>query len=266
MQWYIIGMKKWLRHIAASVAVMAVAILIYWKAEACDAKASETFLCRVLAPANLPNVFLVLVGIAGIIVAIGTLEILGRQTDIFEKSADAALLNAQAVMNSERAWLVVELKPLALRYSDGQWYRFVEDKPVAMSAAEILAGQHLQYTLRFINLGKTPAFIVKYEIYCLRANVPREVIEFGQPYLFLAGGGLMDMETINVSEYTKTTASTDWVLIGATVSYQHVFSKTYVAEEQAVYRFSTETNSLQRIVGIPPGTYEKQQKQEAETN
>ncbi|MGA8367224.1 MAG: hypothetical protein ACLQMT_09805 [Candidatus Acidiferrales bacterium] len=45
---------------------------------------ANTYLCRVLTPASLPTIYLVLIGIGGIAVAIGTLEILERQTKAIE--------------------------------------------------------------------------------------------------------------------------------------------------------------------------------------
>ena len=45
---------------------------------------------------------LVVVGIAGICIALRTLKVIEKQTEQLVKSADAALLNAKALINSER--------------------------------------------------------------------------------------------------------------------------------------------------------------------
>lgn len=86
---------------------------------------------ELLLPQNIPNLALVLVGIAGIITALLTLKVLSRQAlsmrrqtthlrrSVIEarrgvraakNSADAALLNAQAVINAERPWIIVEIR------------------------------------------------------------------------------------------------------------------------------------------------------------
>ena len=54
---------------------------------------------------------LIAVAVWGILVAIGTLKVIKRQTKATEIAADAARLNAQAVINSERPWIVVTVRP-----------------------------------------------------------------------------------------------------------------------------------------------------------
>jgi hypothetical protein len=104
------------------------------------------------APENIPNIVLAAIGIIGIVVAICTLRIIQRQTSHIarqaqnmryqtthlrnsvvqaRKAANAALLGAQAVINSERPWLVVDIV-------------IDENKPAL-------------YVVRVINKGRTPA-------------------------------------------------------------------------------------------------------------
>ena len=96
-----------------------------------------SYLCRALAPENFANNLLVLVGAVGIVVAIKSLgridaqivemrrqlgamqeqitemskqtTVLEKSVEIGQKSADAALLNAKAVINSERPWMMIEV-------------------------------------------------------------------------------------------------------------------------------------------------------------
>jgi hypothetical protein len=89
-------------------------------------KEPPSYLHELLLPQNVPAVALVLVGVAGIITAIYTLKVLSRQAVSMRrqtthlrksvihsrKSAEAALLNAQAVVNSERPWMIIELTPI----------------------------------------------------------------------------------------------------------------------------------------------------------
>jgi hypothetical protein len=70
---------------------------------------SKSYFSRLFSPENLPNIALVVVGIGGIITAICTLRLIKTQTIDTGIAANAALLNAQAVINTERPWLVVSV-------------------------------------------------------------------------------------------------------------------------------------------------------------
>jgi len=59
--------------------------------------------------ALLCTILLTVAGVIGIIVAICTLRTLEKQAEAAKISADAAKLNAQAVINSERAWIEIDL-------------------------------------------------------------------------------------------------------------------------------------------------------------
>jgi hypothetical protein len=88
-------------------------------------KKSPHYLTRLFSPENLPNIALVIVGIVGTIVALRSLlaieqqvTIMGEHRTSFEQlamaardNARAAALNAEAVKNAERAWIVVNPKP-----------------------------------------------------------------------------------------------------------------------------------------------------------
>jgi hypothetical protein len=82
--------------------------------------------------AVLANYLLVVAGIGGIIVASLTLRKIERQTKAGEDAANAALLNAQALINAERPWLVVE------------------------------ASGFPYITLKMVNKGRTPAQLIWY--------------------------------------------------------------------------------------------------------
>ncbi len=90
------------------------------------------------APANIPNWFLaVLAGWAGLM-ALKTLRTIERQTTATEDAAKAALLSAQAVINAERAWMIVTVE---------------EFKP-----KEIVG--ELCFLIGAINRGKTPSKVL----------------------------------------------------------------------------------------------------------
>jgi hypothetical protein len=95
------------------------------------------------------TVVLALVGIGGIIVAICTLKIVGRQTVAIEKQADA-------MINSERAWIMVEVEPVpgAGPIWDGE--------TMTREVMDLRAG-NTTFTARIIckNDGKAPAWITE---------------------------------------------------------------------------------------------------------
>jgi hypothetical protein len=101
----------------------------------------------------LANWPLVAVGIAGILVGFYTLKDLQKQTkntgiaaEAAKISAEAASLNAQAIINAERPWLFIEIKT-----SEGNIVR----------PGDIPA--HCAFSVSFRNYGKTPAEIVGFD-------------------------------------------------------------------------------------------------------
>jgi hypothetical protein len=79
------------------------------------------------------------VGLGGTIAAIWTLVVVKRQGKDTKTTAEAALLNAKAIINAERAWIDAELI-----------------KKISMDVT--------QYDLEITNHGKTPARLCSYEI------------------------------------------------------------------------------------------------------
>jgi hypothetical protein len=133
------------------------------------------------------TVILTIVGIVGTCAAIKTLKAINRQAhymlihaDHLDKlakaardNATAALLNAQAasksvdaIIRSERAWVIAELFPMAKRKS-GQYFRWVGGgNAVPMEPERILRGEHLRHGLKFVNMGRTMARITAFESHC----------------------------------------------------------------------------------------------------
>jgi hypothetical protein len=94
-------------------------------------------------PSVLPNLCLAVVGIVAIGVAICTLRTIDRQTKATENAANAAKASADGLINSERAWVLIEI---------GQKPDFRPDP----NEAQIL---WISPTIK--NYGKTPARIRK---------------------------------------------------------------------------------------------------------
>lgn len=88
--------------------------------------------------AGLATWVLVLIGFLGTIAALCTLWVINKQSGDIKKAADAAFLNAQALIASERAWIDIELTPQA-------------DAPS-------------MYDLKITNHGRTPALVLTYTV------------------------------------------------------------------------------------------------------
>jgi hypothetical protein len=164
-----------------------------------------------------------------------------------QRSADATSLNVQAVINSERAWIAAELIPMALHFGKAGWCRRVGTGWATMSTEEVLRGDHLRYKLRFTNMGRTPAFIVKWEIKCVRTRLPIELVGFGLPYHSLAGGASMDIEDDVVDVFAYTNETTDLIFFNGSITYRHCFSESEVVEEPFAYVFNQKAFRLDRV-------------------
>lgn len=117
---------------------------------------SKSYSCELISPANLPTDCLVIVGFLGVFAAFFTLKSIRhqavqmrKQTKISERSAaaakdsaNAALLNAQAVINSERPFI------------EGELVRDEETKKISV----------VRYVLKIRNYGKTPAYLLDYKV------------------------------------------------------------------------------------------------------
>lgn len=130
-------LKKWRVLI---VVVLAVTLVIGWKEKRCQSQTNQCrasyisqlstgltveqqasaqqaiaaacepdgYFCRLFSPANLPSMFLVFIGICGIYAAIKTLRAIEKQTDATVIAANAAKDSADALINSERAWILLD--------------------------------------------------------------------------------------------------------------------------------------------------------------
>jgi hypothetical protein len=103
-----------------------------------------TYLSRLLSPENLPNIALVAVGVLTFVAIWWQAKKTAEATQAMregiplqKKTADAALLNAQAVINAERPWVMVQ----------------VETMPGENAAKSL-------FQLNAFNYGQTPAHII----------------------------------------------------------------------------------------------------------
>jgi hypothetical protein len=171
---------------------------------------------------------------------IDQMDIMRGQARATETAANAANKSADALINSERAWVIAELAPQAVRFGD-HWVRFVGKGHASLSPEEILAGHHLRYKLKLTNMGRTPAqlfgFTIRYS--CLAEGVrdlPEnaggkqassrpfehllggngEVVEIGEPIVDVGQYIGDDLDAIKRLEKTA--------VIHGEVKYRHMFS------------------------------------------
>jgi hypothetical protein len=149
---------------------------------------------KVFSPDILPNWILMGVGIVGTIIAVITLLCIKSQFEdtrralhwakrsaiAAKKSADAAFLNARAIINTERAWLTVDF-----------------------------VAEGSDYALWVTNRGRTPAEIINYQFWIACPPIAERVFPENPPNTFikpintlLISGNLWDEdERFNMSQY-----------------------------------------------------------------
>ena len=185
---------------------------------------------------------LVIVGIVGVRAALRTLGAIEKQT--------------AAMMNSERAWLIPELVPVCSRSGD-RWYKPVPDgfagRP-SLTADEILKGEHLRHKLRVTNMGRTPAIITGYKVNCFKnkeKELISELVTFGQPFHSLGADRALEFsdDVIDVHHYVLGYEGA--VYFDVTITYQHVFSKTELADDCVAYLYREQPPNLERVAIAP---------------
>jgi len=154
------------------------------------------------------SLLLAVTGIVGIIVAICTLRTIARQTTATENSADAALLNAKALINAERPWLLVDIGP-------------DESNPRI-------------HVLRAINKGRTPAEMVEGSCVCKYERVGQFVPEesvfapFVAPIQTLTvGGDYFDICRVDPDYMAEQIKNPPWpmaVYLYGTILYWDTFT------------------------------------------
>jgi hypothetical protein len=115
-----------------------------------------SYLSRLFSPENLPSIVLAIAGISGIVVAIRTLNVIKRQTDAAESAANAAKLNAEALINAERVWIMIELQPVPGMGG------VMDVEEVAKHIVDVIS-HTTSFNVRLIckNDGRTPAWITE---------------------------------------------------------------------------------------------------------
>lgn len=147
-----------------------------------SASNSENYLCRLTAPANLPNIYLVLVGIGGIFVAIGTLDILKRQTDAIERQTKAVEDSITLQKTLKRQW--VNLEKWAIEGDKLREYKEIvikllfeivnpTDMPLELRHIQLFAVEDNQTSSPNISLAPTKSHPVSFLIKLSEAETSR---------------------------------------------------------------------------------------------
>jgi hypothetical protein len=189
------------------------------------------YFCRLFGTANLPAVFLVFIGIGGVLAALRTLKAIQRQADV--------------AINAERAWLVVELVPTGIKFN-GVRYKPVGSTSEELVESDLSDGNNFEYTLKITNMGKTPALITKYAINVGDGMSEPRVIASGSPHLALAGERQWYFDPIDVATEVKKYANDAAISFYGEVFYEHVFAKGEAIEESFAYRLEKSTGRLSR--------------------
>lgn len=219
---------------------------------------------------------LVVVGIVGVCAAYRTLRAIELQTTHLRNSviqatnaARAAKTSADAVIASERAWIVAELAPICVKFGNW-WHRPSGNAWAALSNEEIMKGDHLKHKLKLTNMGRTPAHILSFQIgySCLSEGVTDlpegtsgDIVAVHPFDRLLAAGGAMEVlePIIDVNWYINSSDSIEVIraiselkntaVFHGWVRYQHVFSRDDVIEEPFCYSYSPQDMRLNRVAG-----------------
>lgn len=190
------------------------------------------YFCRLFGAANLPTMLLVVVGIGGIWAALRTLNAI-------EKQADAAVI-------SERAWLIAELVPTAIKFGERR-YRPADNTTSELAESDLVDGKNFEYTLKVTNMGRTPAFIIKYTINISDGLSESKTIEFDFPNQTLGAGERWYFESLDVSKEIEGYAVDATICFFGEVFYEHVFTKGLAIREGFAYAFQRKTGKLRRM-------------------
>ena len=193
----------------------------------------------------------------GICIGILTLGVITWQSIQTKIAAQAAASNAQAIVDSERAWLIAELVPTAIKFS-GRWYKPVGNNMGELSEADLSDGKQFEYRLKVTNMGKTPAFITRWTINRSAGSDEGQLIDSGLPYQPLESGGHRHFYALDVEHEASNYSPADQVFFFGNISFEHVFGKGKTIREPFCYFLKRETGRLERMPMRAEGSAPKQ--------
>ena len=221
-----------------------------------DRRKEPSYWEKVISPEILPTWILMILGIVGAIIACVTLGFIYCQAQDTQKAlhwakesaiaakqaAEASLLNAQAIVNAERAWIDGAFKKV--RDSDAGWEDITS----------------FPQQLRVINRGRTPAYVkavelewgaVSLELTTLPDYLGNKSIQ--EINIFLPPS--RTPKKITVLDMARAVSNADWLqilagqktgVVKAAIKYWDVISQEN-RETSFVYSYSITTASFQRL-------------------
>jgi hypothetical protein len=178
-----------------------------------------------------------------------------------EQAAQAAVRNAEALINAERAWIIPELKCLCTFRTDSRWYQ--PDGTTPLTTEEVLRGDHLKYILKVTNMGRTPANVTGFQItYTLLSKGVTDLPDGGGGNYsarrginrFVAAGEseeilepVIDVGVYTTGHWLAIRALEETAVFHGWVRYRHMFS---TKEDQAdfCYVYSVSLNKLSAVI------------------
>lgn len=211
-------------------------------------KPSESRSPRWYTPLKRPEWWLVILGFP-------TLFFVGWQAWESRKAANASRDSAEALVKSERAWVIADLIPMGYR-NNGVWAVKWENGGSRLATTEeVLRGVPLRHRLSFTNMGRSAARIKGYQIHCGFFDHKRELlriehIQYNNDFeRMIAGGGTTGIlpETIDIHQFVSNPAAKvdsfeTWMVVLINVTYEHIF--TTGEPETALFRFAFDTKDL----------------------
>lgn len=180
-------------------------------------------------------------------------------------AANAAARSVSALINSERAWLIVEILPVYRRI-DNLWCRPVKGGLAAVSEYELVHGYHLRHKMKLTNMGRTPAHILRFQIGYSRlpewaTEVPEgslgdcvearefdhalggaDSIEVLEPVIDIFNNRGSTSDQINAVDELRAT-----LVVHGWVEYQHIFDSENSERVDFCYSYSPSAHRLNRI-------------------
>ena len=195
-----------------------------------------------------------------VILAAIAIGVIGYQAFLTRRSVDAAKTSADALINSERAWVVADFVPICAKFG-GTWCRPIAGGWTMMNPEELLKGEHLNHLLKLTNMGRTPARILTFELghsplgdEGINGPIGEIVkdIENNEFDRILGGGESIQDTEINVSQLVnksikKVGDSKTFIGFYGLIKYQHVFSNVDVEEVPFRYLYNPFTQQFTRM-------------------
>lgn len=180
-------------------------------------------------------------------------------------AANAAARSVSALINSERAWLIVEMVPLC-RMSGNSWHYAADRGGTLLSEDELVNGYYLRHTVKFTNMGRTPAQILRFQIGY--SHLPESVTELPEGSVgdcvearefdhALAGTASIEVLEPIIDIFNNRGSTPEQIraidelratlVVHGWVEYQHVFDSRNTERVNFCYCYSPSMHSLNRI-------------------